>query len=337
MGLLALIFGQGTNLELSLTKIGPLLILIGFVATTLSICDPVGELQQLIIKSHRLLRQPREIVISREDRASKEIYNFLRTTIFGRDIPFHFFIPYIFAIIYSPEDMKRRFPQDYGGSSYISSMFPGLKNKYEGVSRDWGQITQWYEGIKKGGHVIGTVAASFYNIPLKEISNLLEDFKQETVKTKWITAEIDKITALIYFIVTISVFIVAIVTLPNLIHKFAQVFEDNESIRKGLLAFSIIALAAVGYMLVRRILQLLDKASTVFMYLTALTAIKMDKEKFRPNLQDVESYLNSNDWPLAKYWINRIQKDYTEVFLSKVSYISPVKESNTGGIPSYIR
>jgi hypothetical protein len=47
--------------------------------------------------------------MSREDRASKEIYNFLRTTIFGRDIPFHFFILYIFAIIYSPEDMKRRF------------------------------------------------------------------------------------------------------------------------------------------------------------------------------------------------------------------------------------
>jgi hypothetical protein len=128
-------------------------------------------------------------------------------------------------------------------------MFPGLKNKYEGVSRDWGQITQWYEGIKKGGHVIGTVAASFYFIPIEEISNLLEDFQQETVKTKWITAEIDKITALIYFIVTISVFIVAIVTLPNLIHKFEQVFEDNELIRKGLLTFSIIALAAVGYML----------------------------------------------------------------------------------------
>jgi hypothetical protein len=51
IGLLALIFGQGTNLEeLSFAKIGPLLILMGFVATTLSICDPVGAIQRLIIK-----------------------------------------------------------------------------------------------------------------------------------------------------------------------------------------------------------------------------------------------------------------------------------------------
>ena len=38
MGLLALIFGQDTNLEdLSFAKVGPLLILMGFVATTLFI------------------------------------------------------------------------------------------------------------------------------------------------------------------------------------------------------------------------------------------------------------------------------------------------------------
>ena len=56
IGLLALIFGQGTNLEeLSLAKIGPLLILMGLVVTTLSICDPVGALQRRIIKSGRLI------------------------------------------------------------------------------------------------------------------------------------------------------------------------------------------------------------------------------------------------------------------------------------------
>jgi len=47
IGLLALISGQGLDLEnFSLAKAGPLLILMGFVATTLSICDPSGALQK---------------------------------------------------------------------------------------------------------------------------------------------------------------------------------------------------------------------------------------------------------------------------------------------------
>ena len=50
IGLLALIFGEGMNLEeASLPNLGPLLILIGFVATTLSITDPIGVLQKLFL------------------------------------------------------------------------------------------------------------------------------------------------------------------------------------------------------------------------------------------------------------------------------------------------
>jgi len=270
--------------------------------------------------------------------------NFLRTTIFGRGILDLFFIPYIFAIEYSPEDMKifsaRR-------SSVANNIFLSLESKYQGTPVedlfiDWEQIKQWYKSIKTGGHVVGTVTPSFAAISgggLENISRLLKGSKEETVKTKWITAEIDKITALIYFMVTISVFIVAIVILPNLLQKFAQEFEDTSLIRLGILIFSVGALAAVSYMLIHRILELLKKASIVFSYLTALTAIKVDKEKFKENLQNVEGYLNSNDWTLAEYWINRIQNEYTELFLNKVSISdpSPVKDSNTGGLPSYIR
>jgi hypothetical protein len=50
IGLLALIFGNGLNLEEgSLDKLGPLLILMGFIATTLSITDPIGALQKLFL------------------------------------------------------------------------------------------------------------------------------------------------------------------------------------------------------------------------------------------------------------------------------------------------
>jgi len=120
----------------------------------------------------------------------------------------------------------------------------------------------------------------------------LDGLKQQTVNTKWITAEIDRITALIYFIVTISVFIVAIAILPDVPQKFSEVFQYSELVKKGVLIFSVLGLSAVGYMLILRIRGLLAKASTVFKYLTALGAIKIDREKFKENLQDVEGYLN---------------------------------------------
>jgi hypothetical protein len=58
LGLLSLIFGQGINSEeLSIAKFGPLLILMGFVATTLSVCDPLGALQRLVTEfKFRILR-----------------------------------------------------------------------------------------------------------------------------------------------------------------------------------------------------------------------------------------------------------------------------------------
>jgi len=105
MGLLALIFGQVINLEeLSFAKIGPLLILMGFVATTLSICDPVGTLQRLIIKSERPIKRPQAIDLGLDPKSLA--YKFLNVTKFGRAIMSHFTIPYIFAVLYSPEDVK---------------------------------------------------------------------------------------------------------------------------------------------------------------------------------------------------------------------------------------
>jgi hypothetical protein len=48
IGLLVLIFGQGQSFgdEEFFNRLGPLLILMGFVATTLSITDPIGALQK---------------------------------------------------------------------------------------------------------------------------------------------------------------------------------------------------------------------------------------------------------------------------------------------------
>lgn len=265
---------------MSFTKIGPLLILMGFVATTLSICDPMGTLQRLIIK------WPKRDVLKIRD-----LSDFKSTYIFGDPIYNLFQDPYIFAVIYSPEGIKKK---GYRINTMNILTDGAPKERYD-IAEDKIDI-----------------------IDVLHIAELLEGLKQQTLKTKWITAEVDRITALIYFIVVISVFIAATLLYPVFLQKFAQVFENNYSTKLGILIFSILALMAVTYMFILRIRGLERKALTVFRYLTALEAIKEDKQNFSGSFEDIERYLDNNDWTLAEYWVKRIQLEYTELFLNKI-------------------
>ena len=95
----------------------------GFVATTLSICDPVGTLQRRIVKTPKLIKleeplelnlesvelEPVELFQSRSIKSSysvealqKWLHTFLIKMIFGRLKISHFSVLYVFAIIYSP-------------------------------------------------------------------------------------------------------------------------------------------------------------------------------------------------------------------------------------------
>lgn len=294
IGLLALIFGQGLGLdELSFAKIGPLLILMGFVATTLSICDPVGAIQRRIIKG-------RELRWWNFSNAKDLIDSY----IFGDWMGFLFPLPYIFAIAYSPEGIKKRHTIDW------DTIRQAVQAGEEIMFGKTFQKTQVVHELNKIGIE-----------ELKGIAHLLEGLKQQTANTKWITAEVDRITALIYFIVVISVFIIATQVYPDFLPKFTQVFEDIESTKLVILIFSIGALIGVTIMLLYRITGLLTKASIVFRYLTALEAIKTGKENFKTTFQEIERYLNDNEWTLAQYWVNRIQVEYTEFFLKKVKEI----------------
>ena len=155
-------------------------------------------------------------------------------------------------------------------------------------------------------------------LKIQSVWYMFGGLQSKTVTTKWITAEIDRITALIYFVIIISVFIVAIVLLPDLLQKFAQVFEDIESVRRGIFIFSVLALAAVCGMFVLRILGLMNKARIVFKYPTLLEGIKVDAKRFETNLHGIERYLNDNGWTLAEYWVNRVQQEYTEETLEMI-------------------
>ena len=51
ISLLTLIIGHSEGFEkFSLNEIGPLLVLMGFVATTLSICYPLGTIQRTLLR-----------------------------------------------------------------------------------------------------------------------------------------------------------------------------------------------------------------------------------------------------------------------------------------------
>jgi hypothetical protein len=327
LGLLALIFGQGINVEeLSFSKLGPLLILMGFVATTLSICDPVGALQRKILVGIGKLK---------EMEVAMRANNLLSVFILGKSIsPNIFPPPYLFAIAYSPGTLNKQTGKkiDWDAvkqmSNFSQSFSPqpttervrGDRTGYPPITSSKTEIrvrrdpVEYFEELEKFEEELDKIGE--YDIA--DIKNLLDGLKEQAVKTKWITAEVDRITALVYFIITISVFIAAILIIADFLPKLAEPFGNLESTRTGILIFSFIALFAVVYMFILKIKGLQAKTLTVFKYLTALGAIKTSKEKFKETLGDVERYLNDSHWTLADYWMNRIQIDYTETFLEEV-------------------
>jgi hypothetical protein len=275
IGLLALISGQGINPEqLSFAQVGPLLILMGFVATTLSIVDPVGVFQRKIIEGRYLL-----------DRVINNLDDLRRLQIFGQTLQTHFRSiwsatpyekQYYNAILYTPERLKEL---------YKVKEIPDSGVEIEGET-------------------------------LHDIVTIMHGLKRSTLRTKWITAEVDRITALIYFMIVISVFIVAALILPDFLLKFAQFTKDIEGTKTLILSLSTTALVLVAWVSYLRMRRLRAKAAAVFRYLIALEAIKTGKENFKSTLQEIERYLDDSDWVMAEYWIGRIQKEYSE-FISK--------------------
>jgi hypothetical protein len=311
IGLLALIYGQGINPQnLSYANIGPLLILVSFLATTLSICDPMGGIQRYIIRgknySNFFDKHKQEDIpyVSKHDKLFKyykyfyqkfygvpigkgqdAISHIVHAKIFGRKIIRIFGPCYITAIYRSPEDFKKQ----NGG---------------------W---INWPEKDTENASLGKDVSDVFY---------LLQGLKRQVVKTKWITAEVDKVTALIYFMVIISLFIVAIHVYAGFLSKFSSFFADVYLTRLLLFSLSALALLVVIYMFIMRIFGpdgLQSKALIVFKYLSALQAIKWNKEAFRPTLNDIERYLNEGHWTLAKYWVKRIEEDYLTAFSEQVN------------------
>lgn len=308
LGLLALIFGQGIDLQnLSFKQIGPLLILIGFVATTLSICDPMGALQRRLIRGENL-KEKTAIALLEHKIFGMKAYNIFKLK-----------IAFLIAVLGSPDEFKSHIGPNAEGADWRQTL-------------DWKESLDsaryWAEELDKGNIFWGT---------------LLEGWKQQTLRTKWIGAEIDRITSLLYFMIIISLFFVATLASPGFVQKFTEILRNqtgvaNEQIKnqtgvanEQTLAFakivisilSFAALIAVSYMFVVRIFGsegLEKKARTVFRYLIAIEAIKMHKN-FEDSLNRIERYLDENDWTLANSWVHRVQDGYSEFFLKEVTRV----------------
>jgi hypothetical protein len=191
----------------------------GLGATTLAICDPVGILQRRMILG--TLAPPASL----KDR-DFEPKVLMDTRIFGKRIGEQFIIPYVVSIRFSPNELS---PLD---RKQFDSWSLDFKNWKHGVI-EYPKDSKELEAIRI--------------LDVKDTWYLFNQLQKKAVKTKWITAEIDRITALIYFAIIISVFTGAIVFLPDLLQKFSQVFQDSGLVRLAIVILSLAALIAVIY------------------------------------------------------------------------------------------
>jgi hypothetical protein len=264
IGLLALIFGGQGFLGQPLEKLGPLLILMGFVATTLSITDPIGALQKLSIggsiRRHAFYIDPQVLGIAG----------------WGS-------VEYVV-----PLNVELSLLRNFDFQAFNKRL---LRNQSKGES----------------------VKAHLSVEELGELDQTIQSLTRRVLRTKWIVREIDKITAIGYFVIVVSIFVGAEIYSPNFLDKLLVTSEGDHLAGVIIFIFSLIALGSVSFMLLGRLLQLRGKAKGTLRYLVALDAIKIEKERFHSDLKEIERYLNDGDWTLVGYWTTRVLRDYDDL------------------------
>ena len=96
-----------------------------------------------------------------------------------------------------------------------------------------------------------------------------------------------------------------------------ETFTNTEFTKNVIFIFSCAGISAVSYMIWLRLKTLKDKAITIFKFLTALETIKTDGGDFKTTLENIERYLDNNDWVPAEYWLSRVMREYKEIYVSE--------------------
>jgi hypothetical protein len=361
IGLLALIFGEGLSPgEDPLIRLGPLLILMGLVATVLSITDPIGALQKRWLSVKRSISYPNPSLLSR---FKSEIISGLN--------PLDWF-----RIYYVPSDYpemplgtrredgtektneeieadKRKYQRDLLSfierqQIFFDSAFGIrwtvlvclLRNFQDIINKNaFQRALQKLSKYTAPWLVTPILDELFSNDDALDLQNKINSMRDQTLRTTWIVREIDKITAMAYFAIIISIFISAEFLMGGFLDRFIVSFQGGDQTKDEgqnatastngatsstivgaglvariiIIAFSFAALGAVLYMLYRRHSELNYKAWTTFKFLVALDATKIENERFNPSLKDIERYLSNGDWTMADYWVQRVMDEYDKL------------------------
>jgi hypothetical protein len=248
IGLLALIFGQGLSFgdEEFFERLGPLLILMGFVATTLSICDPIGRLQKYLLIGFSPTRRDvgrlsREIL-----KGSKGLQRFAswRNMLHSIISPTGYNKAFSFSMsLYeglTPDnilempvygDILQRIVPDHVLVS-LHPEFPKIFDKSPSISADTriarqGSLKE--DIMRRLRREFG--ARRFFELADKDthypIAYSILSLQDRTVKTTWLVREIDKITSMIYFLIVIFTFFLAQFLVPGFLDKFLVTFQGS--------------------------------------------------------------------------------------------------------------
>lgn len=328
IGLVALILGEGINFgdEEFFNRLGPLLILMGFVATTLSITDPIGALQKRLLRGFS--REPQRLAVPdpKPTYPKPTVPSFYKLSKEELEIHLYILQKYVEKHILN----LRIF--GHSGDDISHTVLVCLSYNFQDVLKEVSNNGNWTIDNRH----------SFYEImgfevtwpAFNDIAIKLFSLKQRTVSTTWIVREIDKITGMFYFIVVILTFVIALSFVEGFEDKFLVTFqggnqtgnsegatagdstnsttavEDRLLARTIIIIISIGALVGVSFMLYKRLSELKSKAWTTFRFLIELDTIKIDVKDFEKNLQDIERYLTNGDWTLADYWTDVVMRKY---------------------------
>lgn len=342
--------GKGLlNEETSLANLGPLLIVMGFVATTLSISDPVGRLQKawLTRKEEIWVEETTFFGFSvhRKTALWRRLIKPLKVEVGtgriddpGRLSPMLAQLP-IFGPLFWELITLKKIPI-YAVITLVSN-FQDYRSEKFADALNMADI--------QGSFDSSFVSNIFFKMgqeTLVKLTAKIRSLKRKTLETTWITREIDKITSMFYFIIVVATFTYAVLLVPNVIDKFVDAFQGPEfgpihtvsseahlsglvqneqtqdsedaAVRDGHIltakfiigAFSFVALGAVLTILIKRARELASKCLTTFKFLVLQNAIKIKRDTFERRLEEIRQFLLDGDWTLAEVEVERLMEEY---------------------------
>jgi hypothetical protein len=338
IGLLALISGQVQNFadEEFFKQLGPILILAGFFATTLTIVDPIGYAQRrYLLGWFPLLPRPplylREWKLDASDIEGKikgmgifgswvkdQIQTWVLVCLLEDS---HDFFKRICDIC-EKDDNKRKeisekLPEQVLGNNDLvvrrklkdleKKRLEDLEKKRLDIREEVTMTLEEKEDLKKLEKI---KLSDLEKDPIYKLYCTLQGLKYRTSTSTWLVREIDKITGLWYFVIVMSAFILAQIFYSPFLAKLSVIPPPFYPI---ILVLSIVALAAILFMLYFRYVGLKSMGLVTFKFLCEQSAIRTeDKESFDDTLEEIMEFLDEGDWTSAGISVTRLMTVYND-------------------------